>query len=82
MYMAFAPKESHNGTKDGPFDRRWIFMKSGTMLMVGGISSDSMTSFFTSPWPLGFRMPRPYPTIPLNTMAHSTLPVTERSELR
>ena len=34
-------------------------MNSGTMLIVGGISREIITSFRTAPCPFGFRMPMP-----------------------
>ena len=59
MYMAFAPKDSHSGRKELPIRSFWMFMNSGTMLIVGGISRESRISFFTAPCPFGFRMPMP-----------------------
>ena len=58
-YMALAPKDSHSGRKEFPIPSFWMFINSGTMLIVGGISRESSTSFFTAPCPFGFRIPIP-----------------------
>jgi hypothetical protein len=44
---AFAPAASHSGVKKPPMPRLCMFIKSGTRLIVAGISSENITSLLT-----------------------------------